>query len=174
MIFVVMNNRNFKGSNNPNYKHGMRGTRPYSIWQAMKARCDKKTTINYQYYGGKGVSYDPRWGSFIEFWNDMSKGYSDGLTLDRINSDNDYTKDNCRWISIQKQQFNKSTNHKVTFKGKTQSIREWERELGYKQGTLQSRIRAYGWPVEKALTIPSLKGTNYKTIEPFKRNKPKS
>lgn len=95
---------------NSNYRHGMKHTRQYGIWLAMKARCNRKTTINYKYYGGKGITYDPRWNKFLPFWEDMKEGYADNLTIDRIDGTKGYYKENCRWITIQEQQKNKVKN----------------------------------------------------------------
>lgn len=142
------------GKNNGRYTHGMKQTRQYGIWLAMKARCDRKTTINYKWYGGKGIGYDPKWSDFKLFWEDMENGYNDSLTLDRIDSTKNYNKENCRWISQQEQLYNTSRNRRATFSGKTQTFTEWEKELGFKRGVIRQRVDTYGWPVEKALTKP--------------------
>lgn len=64
--------------------HGMNGTKPYMVWQAMKQRCDRRTHPRYADYGGRGISYDLRWSQFSAFWADMRTGYRLGITLDRI------------------------------------------------------------------------------------------
>lgn len=88
-------------------KHGMKGSRPYSIWQNMKTRCTYKKCNVYKYYGGRGITYTSKWETFEGFWEDMKNGYEEGLSLDRIDNDNGYYKDNCRWIPIAMQQRNK-------------------------------------------------------------------
>lgn len=88
--------------------HGKTKSRPYSIWSSMKTRCDNPRTENYPHYGGRGIGYDTKWGSFSGFWEDMEEGYSDKLSLDRINPNEGYNKKNCRWVYPPEQARNKS------------------------------------------------------------------
>lgn len=78
------------------------------IWYDMKRRCDNPNNVNYKYYGEKGITYDKRWSDFNNFKMDMFNGYSEILTLDRINPLLNYNKENCRWISKKQQKLNKS------------------------------------------------------------------
>ena len=71
--------------------------RDYLIWKDMKRRCTDPKTAHYNRYGGKGITYDPRWEDFRVFCEDM--GPSNGLTIDRKDSSLGYYKDNCRWLS---------------------------------------------------------------------------
>jgi len=139
---------------NSNYKHGKKGTRIYSIWGAMKKRCDNPNSINYKHYGGKGIDYQKSWGMFMNFWCDMRSGYQPWLTLDRIDNAKGYTKENCRWVTLSEQQQNKGTNRIITHNGKTQNAAQWDKELGFPVSTISQRIRAYHWSEEKALTTP--------------------
>lgn len=111
-------------------KHGLSATRQYHIWRALKTRCDDPEAINYHLYGGRGILYDLRWKEFSAFWDDMGGSYQDGLTIERINNNLGYSKDNCVWIDSRLQNFNKRTNVFLTFNGKTQTITEWGVELG--------------------------------------------
>ena len=92
---------------NPNYRHGMNRTRPHRIWGAMKKRCKNKKNISYQWYGGKGIKVCERWQSFENFWEDMKEGYSDELSIDRIDGTKDYMPGNCRWATAQQQTDNR-------------------------------------------------------------------
>ncbi len=83
------------------FKHGMSRTRQYSIWADMKDRCSNQRNSHYYLYGGRGISYDKSWESFENFWKDMEEGYSDNLTIDRIDSNGNYVKENCQWITRQ-------------------------------------------------------------------------
>jgi hypothetical protein len=93
--------------------HGMGNSRIYQIWADMKVRCDNPDNQSYHYYGGKGVSYDPAWSKFENFYEEMKDGYSEELTLDRIDHCGNYEKSNCRWLSKTAQSRNRgmcSTN----------------------------------------------------------------
>lgn len=92
-----------------NYKHGGKGTRLYGIWQNMKNRCRNPKVRCYKYYGGKGISVCGEWNeSFVCFrdWA-INNGYTDELTLDRIDVNGNYCPENCRWVPFAEQGFNK-------------------------------------------------------------------
>jgi len=83
--------------------HGMTGTKAYIAWKQMKCRCDNDHTEN---YGFRGIGYDESWTTFEVFWEDMGESYVEGLELDRIDVNGNYTKDNCRWADGSMQAFN--------------------------------------------------------------------
>lgn len=88
--------------------HGMRNTPMYSVWAAMKARCTNPNDRSYQNYGGRGITVCEEWiNSFQNFYNDMVDGYQDGVILDRIDNDGDYSKGNCRWTDMSVSNHNK-------------------------------------------------------------------
>lgn len=91
-----------------NVKHGFCGTRLYRIWKGMKSRCLYPSSTDYKWYGARGISVCREWEKFEPFaeWA-LSNGYSDDLTLDRIDNDGDYTPCNCRWATISEQNKNK-------------------------------------------------------------------
>lgn len=128
----------------------------YFIWLNMKNRCNYKKGNRYYRYGGRGISYDPLWNDFNNFKKDMGISYKNGLQLDRIDNDGNYNKNNCRWITVKEQANNRSTCHVIEFMGIEKNIKEWADELGIKRTTLDARINAYGWSIEKAL----MKGGN--------------
>lgn len=82
-------------------------TRQYKIWLCMKKRCDNKNYKEFQYYGGRGITYPDQWKTFDGFWNDMSEGYSDDLSLDRINVNLNYSVENCKWSNSSEQAYNR-------------------------------------------------------------------
>lgn len=89
--------------------HGGSRTRLYVIWADMKGRCRRKTDTSYSHYGGRGISICDEWhDSFSAFrlWA-MSSGYSDSLTIDRIDVNGNYEPSNCRWATKAQQSVNK-------------------------------------------------------------------
>lgn len=135
--------------------HGGTGTRLYAIWSTMKQRTTNPNTVNYELYGGKGISVCSDWEDFQVFRNwAMANGYADGLTIDRIDGAGNYCPDNCRWVSMMVQQNNRCNNHSITYKGQTKTLSMWAREIGINPKTLSRRIVDKGWPIDMALTIP--------------------
>ena len=142
--------------------HGMSGTRFYRAWQNMKARCDKANTPYAKNYSLRGITYDSRWNDFESFKEDMYCSYSehyaqygDDTSLDKIDVNGNYCKDNCRWVTHKVNDNNKTTSHMLTYNGKTQSIAMWCVELQLSYDVLSSRVLR-GWSDEEALTTPVL------------------
>lgn len=81
--------------------------RLYHTWSEMRRRCAGNCT-NHQYYKGKGISYVPEWDDFDVFasWA-LANGYAPGLEIDRIDSDKEYSPENCRWVSHKKNSRNR-------------------------------------------------------------------
>lgn len=134
------------------------GTSIYSRWQGMLERCNNKNSQAYKRYGGRGITICDRWLSFENFYEDMGDP-PDGMSLDRIDNDKGYSKDNCRWASKTEQIRNRSTSKILTFNGETKSIKEWADSYGIRYGTLQLRLRA-GWSVDEAITTPVISRSN--------------
>lgn len=133
-------------------KHGYWGTRTYTSWYSMKQRCDCPTRPKYEHYGGRGITYDPRWAKFENFLADMGER-PQGMSLDRVDVDKNYSKENCRWSTQYGQNINRRDTHMLTYAGETKPRIEWAKEFGLKNGTLCTRLRL-GWTVERALTSP--------------------
>lgn len=91
--------------------HGKRKTRLYRIWSGMKNRCTNENTPRYPDWGGRGIKVCDEWlHDFQAFWDwSMSHGYSDELSIDRIDNDGDYSPDNCRWATPKEQRTNQRT-----------------------------------------------------------------
>lgn len=98
--------------------HGQRRTRLYTIWAGMKNRCRNPSHPSFAYYGARGIKVCEAWASSFETFHTwaVNNGYSDNLSIDRIDSDGDYSPENCRWSTSAMQMKNrrpwKKTNHK--------------------------------------------------------------
>ena len=127
--------------------------RLYGIWLNMRRRCADSKQPNFSNYGGKGITVCDEWnGSYKEFYNwAIANGYSDDLTLDRIDNKGNYEPSNCRWATWKEQQNNRSYNNLLTYNGKTQNVKQWAEEFGINYKTLWNRLFTYKWSVEKAL-----------------------
>lgn len=139
------------GNPNGHLVHGLCSHPLYDVWQTMKQRCENPHSRGYRWYGAKGVCVCREWNDVTVFFDwAISHGYKKGLTIDRINTDGDYTPENCRWISIAEQQRNKSSNHLIEYHGERHSLTEWSKILGVPRTTLSNRIMYLGWSVDRA------------------------
>ena len=133
--------------------HGMTDTRTFKSWDAMKQRCLNPKAPDYSRYGSRGIKVWPAWiNSFETFFADMGPR-PDGMTLDRIDVNGDYTPENCRWATAKRQQRNRRDTLMLTLDGATQSLPDWAERLGVPISTLHTRL-AKGWTVERALRTP--------------------
>lgn len=129
-------------------------TRLYKIYHGIKARCFRTSNHGFENYGGKGITICDEWkNSFQNFYDwAMANGYTDNLTIDRIDSNGNYCPENCRWVTYKVQNNNTSRNHLITYNGKTQTLAQWAAETGIKYDTLRARLDRSHWDIEKALT----------------------
>ena len=136
-------------------KHGLRQTRLYKIWLGIKNRCYNKNNYSYKNYGGRGIIMCDEWKnnpvSFCEWAID--NGYTDKLTIDRINVNGNYEASNCRWITLKEQSNNKRDTIYLTYKNETKTILEWAEKIKMNAPSLYSRIQR-GGTIEEALTTP--------------------
>lgn len=125
-----------------NVKHGYskKGERLYRIWQAMRWRVsDNNNSVNA--YRKKNIKCCSEWADYTTFRNwALKNGYSDGLSLDRIDNSGDYTPNNCRWADSYVQSNNRGNNTLVTVNGETKTISEWAKEKHINYSTLRSRV----------------------------------
>jgi hypothetical protein len=130
--------------------HGMKGTRTYRLWCAMKTRCNR---VN-QDYSCMGITYDKRWDSFENFYFDMGE-VPDGMSLDRIDVNGNYEKSNCQWATKEQQANNTRANVFIEYNGKRQTLAQWAKELNMNYDKLRSRIVRYKWSLDRALNEAS-------------------
>lgn len=127
-------------------------------WCSFRNACNNQNNHSYQYYGARGLGYDPNWDDFWTFVSDVEAAIGpmpnlDAL-LDRIDNDKGFYKDNIFWGTRRVNANNRQSNHKVTYNGKTQSIADWSKEYEINFATLWSRIIDHGMDMETALNLP--------------------
>lgn len=111
----------------------------YGTWSAMLKRCFNSNHSHFHRYGGRGITVCERWMNFENFAKDMGSR-PEGMTLDRINNDSNYSPDNCRWAS-QLEQVKNRNFHKHLFNGKKLTIPEISEIVGASAKMLRSRIK---------------------------------
>ena len=107
----ILENRNYFGENNPNYKHGFAKTNIYRTWANMNQRCFNPNTPEYSAYGGRGITVCVEWkDSFEAFYDYVSNlpHYGEkGRSIDRINNNGNYEPGNIRWATLEQQYQNR-------------------------------------------------------------------
>ena len=128
------------------YKHM---TRLYNIWKCMRQRCNNPHNPSYPRYGGRGITICPEWNEYAVFrdWA-MRNGYNDSLSIDRIDNENGYMPDNCRWADAKTQTNNTRRNHYINFHGEKRTMAEIARMTGQTYSTIQHRVDR-GQPLER-------------------------
>jgi hypothetical protein len=140
------------------------------IFRNIKRRCYNPNNKYFKNYGGRGIKLCKEWanseiislgirGRFSKGWLAfqewaLSNGYTDELTIDRIDNNKGYSPDNCRWISRKAQQNNKRNNLYVTYKGKKQTLAQWCEELHLNYNTAYYRLSVMHLSVEEAFNRP--------------------
>ena len=135
--------------------HGKTETPEYNVWCNMKKRCYAKNDSHYKRWGGRGIVMCDRWKtSFSAFLADMGERPSDKHTIDCIDNDGPYCKENCRWLLAGLQAGNTRKNRLLTHLGRTMTLADWSKETGIDRSAILVRLN-YGWSVQEALTAPS-------------------
>ena len=132
--------------------HGKRRTKTYEIWASLKQRCLNPNNKCFEHYGGRGIEISQEWMKYENFLADMGECPA-GYSIERIDVNKGYYRENCKWIEKSMQNRNKRNNRLLSLNGKEQAAIKWAEELGIPYGTMKSRIR-YGWTDEEILTIP--------------------
>ena len=123
-----------------------------------KERCYNPNRNSYCWYGAKGICVCDEWDDFENFYDwSMNNGYSDELTIDRIDSNGNYCPENCRWSTDREQANNRSTNRIIKYNGESHTLEEWSRITGIASSTIRMRLDEYKWDVEKSLTKSTTK-----------------
>jgi len=122
----------------------------YKVWASMLDRCYNSNTRNYESYGGRGITVSKEWiNSFNTFYKDMGERPSN-YSIERIDNNKGYSKDNCKWASIKEQSNNKRSTIKIKYNDKVQSLAEWCEELSINYDRTYARLFTYNYSIKKA------------------------
>lgn len=142
--------------------HRKSNTRLYNTWRNMKARCKCPTNPYYKNYGGRGIQLYNDWAKFENFYNwSIENGYKDNLTIDRVNVNGNYEPNNCKWIPLSKQAYNKRDSLLFTINGEQKCLAEICKEYNVKYTTIYRRVTIGKMDIEDALA-KSIKKRNEK------------
>lgn len=146
--------KNIIKASKANIKHMMSGSKTYQVWTHMIGRCTNPKDRAYKYYGARGIKVCKRWlDSFENFFDDMGESPLN-LSLDRIDNNGDYCKNNCRWATKKEQAMNRRNTKFFTHNGKTLCMSDWSKELGGSKSLISFRINKLGWSLQKAVFTP--------------------
>ena len=125
-------------------KHGMWNTRLYREWVGMKQRCSPSCSEQqYDRYYGRGIRVCEEWENDFSAFKEwaLNNGYSDELSIDRIDNDGNYEPSNCRWVGEKEQSNNRSTSKFLTYNGETMTVAQWAEKLNMNRSTLYQSLR---------------------------------
>ena len=131
-----------------NIKHGdtkaNRRTRLYRIWSGMKSRCYNERCFEYSRYGGRGIKICSEWLNDYENFKNWANanGYSDDLSIDRIDGNKGYSPENCRWATRKEQQNNLSTNRIVQYNGERYTVAQLSEKYNVSHDKLLKKLNS--------------------------------
>jgi len=140
----------------------------YRVWAYMIQRCSNPRNDGFKNYGGRGISVCVRWKEFSNFLLDMGRRPV-GKTLDRIDNNGNYCKENCRWSTASEQSRNTRRNVFISHGGTRLCIEDWATKLGLSPNSVKRRVA--NWGVLEALSRPKLKSRHDRRKE-LKNDKP--
>jgi hypothetical protein len=138
-------------------KHRMSSTAEYQSWAAAKKRTTDKNDRSYPRYGGRGIKMSDAWISdFTTFLRDMGPR-PPGTSLDRIDNDGPYSRENCRWATRVEQARNRRSTVLFRIGDDERTLTEWSKISGIPEPRIWKRVNTLGWPIERAVYEPILK-----------------
>lgn len=134
-----------------NTTHGLKHRPEYTVWRHLLSRCQNPTDKSYLNYGGRGITVDPRWHTFENFFSDMGPRPTKRHTLERKNNQLGYSAENCTWSTRGVQARNTRRNRMIAFRGQKRCMSDWARRVHMNPETVRRRLRR-GWTITEALT----------------------
>lgn len=122
-------------------RHGDSYSCEYRSWKMMHSRCRNKNDPAYHNYGGRGISVCDRWKDYQNFLDDMGRRPTPKHTLERIDNDQGYGPDNCKWATRAEQLRNRRISVFIDFNGQRLSAIDAARAMNIPYPTLCRRAR---------------------------------
>lgn len=129
----------------------------YRLFHGIRSRCCYPSDKDYCRYGGRGIKMN--WKNYVDFKKDMYESYiahkkkNSTTTIERINVNGPYSKENCKWATRKEQYQNRRTSRYITYKGRTMIVADWAKELGMSRQTLRNRLEV-GWTIKQIIETP--------------------
>lgn len=144
-----------EGQSNTMKTHGMSRHPVHAVWSSMLDRCRLPTHQAWHNYGARGIKVCEHWQeSFENFWEDMGNSYEYGLSLDRKDVNGNYSKENCRWVTMKEQNRNRRDNVFIDTEWGRITVAEAAERSGVKNSTILYRLK-HNWPNEFLLLQPN-------------------
>lgn len=141
----------------------------YDRWQAMRTRTTNPNYEHWKDYGGRGINSD-EFALFIDFYDAMYESFEEmgkqigyeNTSLERINVDGNYSKDNCKWIHIKDQKGNQRktvsfiaenihTKEKIKSRNLTRFCKNFQLNRSCISDVMNGKLPMYkGWVVKRA------------------------
>lgn len=134
--------------------HNMSNTRTYEAWKHMKQRCNNTKGKHYKSYGGRGIAVCEQWNKFESFYADMGESPA-GMSLDRIDNNKDYSRDNCRWATQKEQCSNQRRTRYIDAFGIRKTVAEWACILKVPTYVMANRLSKGNRTHEEIVTMPT-------------------
>jgi hypothetical protein len=131
----------------------------YTIYTAIKRRCNNKNCKSYYRYGGRGIRMCEEWSKdFMKFLEDMGKRPSPKHSIERIDNNGNYEPSNCRWATNIEQANNKSNNVKFTYNDCEYTLKQFARKFNFNYKNLHYHYKQYNCDIDKLLDFCKKKG----------------
>lgn len=136
-------------------KHSSSFSPIYRIHSHMISRCYNSNVERYKNYGGRGITVCDEWqgeNGFLNFYKwAVENGYSDGLSIERIDVNGNYEPSNCKWITMREQKYNTTRSILITLGSETHCLAEWCELKNLNYPKVYQRIHKLKWTYERAL-----------------------